>query len=127
MAQLSIDTTTGRLTVADGGFADCSGLESIRQHVWLRLQIFLGECAYDVGLGVPWIQEVVASGTAPERIATIFREAIIRTPGITGITSGPTLDVDDNRAMQLSFTATTDEGLLVFSSPISSKPVQEID
>ena len=43
MAQLSIDTTTGRLTVADGGFADCSGLESIRQHVWLRLQIFLGE------------------------------------------------------------------------------------
>lgn len=127
MAQLSIDTTTSRLTVENGGFADCSGLESIRQHVWLRLQIFLGECVYDVNLGVPWIQEVAAAGTDPARIATIFRETILGTPGITAITKGPTLDVSDLRAMTLSFTATTDAGLLEFSGPISTKPVQEVE
>lgn len=127
MAQLSIDTTTGRLTVADGGFADCEGLESIRQHVWLRLQIFLGECVFDVELGVPWIQEVVAAGTSPERIANIFRDTILRTPGITGITKGPILTVDNARAMTLSFTATTDAGVLVFNDPIASVPTQEID
>lgn len=127
MAALSIDTTTGRLTVADGGFADCSGVEAIRQHVWLRLQIFLGECVYDVTLGVPWIQEVVAAGTAPERIATIFRETILGTPGITSITKGPILSVSSDRRATLSFTATTDEGLLEFAAPISTKPVQEVD
>lgn len=127
MAQLSIDTETGRLTLADGGFTDCEGLESIRQHVWLRCSILLGECVYDVELGVAWIQEVAAAGTPPERIAAIFRETILGTPGVTLITAGPTLTVDEERGMVLRFTAETDAGVLVFDGPVADAPTQEVE
>lgn len=127
MAQLSIDTTTGRLTVADGGFTDCDGLEAVRQHLWLRLNIFLGECAYDVNLGVAIIQEVAAAGTSPERIAAIFRETILGTPKVRTITRGPILAIDADRGMTLSFSCDTDEGPLDYSGPINAKPMQEVD
>jgi hypothetical protein len=127
MAQLKLDLTTGRLAVEDGGFADVDGLEEIRQQVWLELQIFLGECKYDVEIGVPWIQEVAAVGTPPERLAAIFRKPILGTTGVTKITKGPTLTVGDDRSLSLAFEALTDAGLLKFTGPISTRPVQEVE
>lgn len=127
MSQLKIDLTTGRLAVEDGGFVDVDGLEEIRQQVWLELQIFLGECKYDVEAGVPWIQEVAAVGTPPERLAAIFRKPILRATGVTKITKGPTLTVGADRSLSIAFEAETDEGLLKFTGPISTKPVQEVE
>lgn len=127
MAQLKIDLTTSRLAVENGGFADVDGLEEIRQHLWLRLQIFLGECVYDTALGVPWLQEIAQPGTPPERLAAIFRETILGTPGVLAITKGPIVAIGTERGLTITFTASTDLGELVFSSPITILPTQTVE
>lgn len=127
MAQLALDLETGRLLVENGGFADVDGLDEIRQHVWLRLQIFLAECVYDTTIGMPWITELSQPGTTPERMGAIYRETILGTPGITAITKGPIPSLGADRALVLSFTASTDEGELEFSSPITLLPTQTVE
>ncbi len=128
MAQIKIDVTTGDLAVESGGFTSVTGVEEIRQHLWLRLQIILGEIAYNTELGVPYPGEVFAAGTPPERIAQIFRETILGTPGVTGFDDGgaPRLELDSpTRTLSVAFRVTTDYGVIDFSTPLTPVPLPE--
>jgi hypothetical protein len=128
MTTIAIDLSTGDLLVDGDSFAEVSGIEEIRQNVYLALNVHLGENVYDTDHGVPIIEEVAAMGTPPDRIAQIYREIILEVPGVTGFLDEPDLTLDEEtRVMTLTFRATTDEGELLFSSPIAVDVGQEID
>jgi hypothetical protein len=127
MAMLKLDLTTGRLAVEDGGFADVDGIEEIRQLLWLRLQQFLGECVYDTTIGLPWVGELSQPGTSPERFASLYRDVILGTAGVLALTKGPVLAINADRGASITFTASTDEGELVFSGPIAVRPTQTVE
>jgi len=126
MAQLKIDLTTGNLAVENGSFVDATGIEEIAQHVWLRVQIILGEIVYNTKLGVPYIEEIFAQGTTGPRVKSVFRRTILDTPGVLSMLEGPELSFDTNsRAMTMTFRADTDEGELVFDYPVPVAEIQE--
>ncbi len=118
MTVFKIDLTTGDLSRESGSLVRISGLEEIRQDVWLYLQIVLGEIAYDTNAGVPYVGEVTDAGTPAHRLHAIFRDAILSRPGIRSVLDdGPTLDFDpSSRKLSVAFRADTDEGELVFNS-----------
>jgi hypothetical protein len=126
MAQLKLDPSTGDLAVEAGGFADVDGHDEIRQHLDIRVKVIRGEIAYDTESGVPMIEEVAAKGTAPDRIAAIYRETILETPGVLAILETPTLELNADRLLELSFRASTDTGELVFSQPVTVQPIPEV-
>lgn len=120
MAQLKIDLTTGDLAVENGGFVVATGLQEIAQHVWLRLGIILGELVLATDRGLPFHGELTEKGTPIQRLAAIYRETILGTPGVVSILEPGVLLTQDpaTRKVTVQFSADTDEGLLVFNAPI---------
>lgn len=124
-SQIALDPSTGDLAKGPGGFYSVSGVEQIRQHLWIRLQVIRGEIVWDVDSGLPMFEEISVIGTPPERLGAIFRETILGTPGVVEIEEDPRLTLDDNGLLVVSFRARADGGTIDFSEPITSKPLQE--
>jgi hypothetical protein len=115
MANLELDTA-GDLLVTNNALTIVEGDAAIRQHLSTRLQFFKGEWPMDQRLGVPYYEYVLVKNPDLSLVRSIFRKAILDTPGIDTLEEF-TLSYDNpSRVLGLSFTAKkTDGDLLDYS------------
>lgn len=98
----------------DGDLALVSGIDSIAQHLTIRLRFFRGEWILDLRIGFPYFEEVLRKAPDLNVIRSLFREAILTTPGVLEL-ADLTLDYDGvTRTLSVSFRAQTTEGPLTF-------------
>lgn len=95
-------------------------LQAIAQSVGIRLQFIMGEWFLDVTAGLPYMQNLQQTGTpimgtkSPNLglIASMLRNEILNTPGISSITAFA-IDFDDrSRTLSCQWSASTDFGQL---------------
>jgi hypothetical protein len=128
MTTIALDLDTAELAVSGGGFTEVSGVNEIRQQLWIALNVHQGEETYNTDFGIPFADEIMAKGTPASRVIQIYREKILAVEGVTGFTVEPSVEFDaELRQWTLTFTADTDEGALVYDGPIALEPTQEVD
>jgi len=99
---IQIDTNSD-LLIQNGDFQWVKGAYAIGQHVKMRLQTWLGETPYDTAAGVPYLQVIFQAGTSRESIKFILEQAVLATPGVTGVN----LSFDfDNATREMTVTGT---------------------
>lgn len=115
MANLELDND-GDLLVTNNALTIIEGDAAISQHLSVRLQFFKGEWVMDVRLGIPYYEYVLVKNPDLSLVRSIFRKAILDTPGIDTLEEF-TLSYDNpSRTLGLSFTAKkTDGDLLDYS------------
>ena len=100
-SQGDLDISTGDLQLTTGG-------EAIAQHLRIRLQFFLGEWFLDSRIGIPFFQSILIKNPATNVVRSIFRAAILSTPGVISL-SELTIDFDGpTRTLAVAFTAETE-------------------
>ncbi len=118
MSGLVIDNTTGDLAITDNKFTFNSGVESIRQHLQIRLRIALGEWFLDETIGVPYFQDIFKKNPNYVNVTEAFKTTILETPGVVELLEFNYEYDNTDRLFSLTFKALTDEGLLDFSESI---------
>lgn len=78
----------GDLELTNGGrdLALIAGGDKIIQSITTRAQIFRGSWRYDRNEGVPYFQDILASGASVELVRRRFHDLILGTDGVTAIT-----------------------------------------
>ena len=117
MANLELDPSTGDLLVTNNALTIVDGEAAIRQQLDIRLQFFKGEWTMDLRLGLPYYEYILIKNPNLGLVRSIFRKAILDTPGIASLEEF-FLDFDTTtRKLILSFTAkeTAGDGILDYS------------
>jgi hypothetical protein len=116
MADLKLDPLTGDLDLTGDALSIVDGDDALTQHLAIRLRFFLGEWALDTRVGFPYFDQVLVKNPDLVTIRSLYREAILETPGVQSITRFD-LSVDAAaRRMSLDFTVSkTDGGTLDFT------------
>jgi hypothetical protein len=108
---LQLDTD-GDFAISGGDLQIVSGADAIVQAVKIRLQFFRGEWYLDEDAGLPYFQSVLVKNPDPNVLHSVFRRAILDTPGVLEITS-LTLTFDRaERTLTVAFRISTDVGEL---------------
>ncbi len=111
---LALDTTGDLYLDQTGGIAVVSDADAIAQSLAIRLQFFQGEWFLDTRVGVPYFQRILVKNPQQADVVSILRQAILTTPGVTGIERFDfTLDAA-RRVASISFTASSTSGPVVF-------------
>lgn len=108
----------GDLDITNGKLSFTTGLEAIRQHLAIKLQIAKGEWFLNQEVGVPYFEKIFQKPANFEVVSSVFKTEILETPGVTELLSFE-MDFDANtRELSISFKALTEEGILDFSTEI---------
>lgn len=99
--------------IENGSPALVTQLESIQQHLKVRLLMFKGEWFINREEGVPYFQTVFEKGTPVGVVREIYRRAIATTPGIVAIRRLEVSVDSATRVGSVSFQATTDLGQIL--------------
>jgi len=120
MADLKLDLSPATpydldLTAAD--LQIVTGDDAIVQKLAIRFQFFRGEWFLDERVGIPYWTDVLVKNPSEADLRSIFTQTITTTPGIAELNE-LTFSLDPiTRKLDLSFTATKDDGeLLDFST-----------
>lgn len=107
MSDIALDTTDADIDTQGGtGLRLVEDTDAIRQHLLIRLRFFKGEYFLDQRRGIPYFQKILIKAPGLVVIRTIYREAILETPGVIEITRFD-LNFDPvERRMRLDFTCT---------------------
>ena len=119
MSNIALDYTgqTGDLDLTGHRVSLVTGEEEIEQHLRIRLRFFLGEWFLDERLGIPYFRDILIKNPNTLLVRSLFRQAIITTPGISDVT---TLEIDldkTTRTLSLTFAATMDTGATITFNP----------
>lgn len=110
MSDIRLDPVTGDIDVSTGDLLLTSGTEAIAQNLRIRLRMFLGEWFLDTRQGIPYFRNILIKNPRTNVVRSIFRQAILTTPGVTGLDK-LVLDFDNSlRQLDVSFDAVTDTG-----------------
>lgn len=116
---LLIDDTTGDLYLSNGNLVINSGYDAVRQAVYSRLRFFAGEWFADENIGIPYWNDILGKKQPNlPAIREIFRQAILKTPGIASITSID-LRQTTTRGYTLTFSAKMDDGSLLVTDGLA--------
>ena len=117
MSDIRLDQS-GDIALEAGQLSLNDGIESIRQHLQVRLRFFLGEWFLDQTVGVPYFQNVFVDRPRANVLTTVFKREILATPGVIELEDFA-LSIDRaTRTLSVSFKAKTDFGLLDFSAAV---------
>lgn len=114
-------TSTGDLAIVDGELAWVTAQEAIAQHIAFRLRTALGECRYNTGEVVPWLQVIFRPGTTDQARRFILEQSVMGTPGVTGCTLDTPVVDPLTRACTVSGKAITIEGDVEFSITVGDE------
>ncbi|RYF11320.1 MAG: hypothetical protein EOO40_03540 [Deltaproteobacteria bacterium] len=96
--------------------ADARGTDVVRQRIFTRLRLYLGEFFMDTSTGVPWLQQVLVPNPDATSIDAIVQDVILGTPGVGVLTQfAGTLD-KAHRSYSVRFTVVTAKGTRVAQS-----------
>lgn len=90
--------------------------EEVAQRIRCRIEMFKLEWFVNPDEGVPAYEEIFEKGTSDDRIAAIYRQVILGTPGIASL---PVLTLErDNveRSLTLAFEAVRENGSILRSA-----------
>lgn len=104
---LLLDRQTHDLKFVDG---DLVLSADVAQAVKVRTLFFEGEWFLDRSAGIPYFAEVFVKPVNLDLVATLFRDAIVNTPGVLGLTRFVSGYQPDTRTFTLDWAASTDEG-----------------
>lgn len=99
--------------LSSGDYQLVSGVDAIRQSLLIGLQFFLGEWFLDQRIGVPYFEKILGQKPRENVVRSIFRDAILKTPGVASLT-GLVVDYDGTtRQLDVSFRAKTVDGDII--------------
>jgi hypothetical protein len=78
---------SGDIVVENGDFVFVTGLDATIQFLGQRLRFFLSEWFLDQSLGIPYHDQVFVKNPNPVALDSIFKTAIIDTPGVLELQS----------------------------------------
>lgn len=94
-----------------------TGSDAIAQQLELRLRMFLGEHFLDTRLGIPFYRDVLVKNPNIPLLRSIFKEAILTTPGVVSLQDLQVVVNAAARQLELSFSATVDTDEILTYSP----------
>lgn len=100
----------GDLSLIEGDFPAIVGVEGVASDLGSRLQTFLGEYFLDLSIGLPYFTEIFGKPTNA-RLEAIFREEILKTPGVGSIQQLRVSKTD--RELTVTMRVVTDFGALI--------------
>ncbi len=111
MSQFEIDEATNDLKRTDGAMTRVTGAVEIKQHVKLRLLLYIGECPLNTSLGMEYFAGGFLDKGTPESVQEAeITEAILGTPGIVSV-EDVTLVLDKSaRNLKITWEATGELG-----------------
>jgi len=98
-----LDLTGEQLSIVDGD-------DAIVQHLLIRLRMFKGEWFLDTRVGVPYYDSILIKNPDLVVIRSIFRNAILSTPGIANLDALTTAFDAASRKLTVEFTAIKEDG-----------------
>ena len=116
--QLESDATDpffGDLKITDNSLTLTDGLEAIRQHLQVRLQVFYGEWFLDTTVGVPWFQDILKKQPSFVVVNELLKNVILDTPGVLEILEFNFDYTASTREITLEFQALTTDGIIDFT------------
>jgi hypothetical protein len=99
----------GDLRLTNGQITFVEGRDAIRQHLANRLRFFRGEWFRDQRQGLPYYERVLIKSPDTNALRTLFRRAIVETPGIA-VVDKLELTIASDRTASLAFEAALDSG-----------------
>lgn len=105
-------TSDNDLDLSSGNIQILHGADSIPQALRLRLAFFKGEWFLDRSAGVPFFQDVLKKVPDPNVLQSVFRRAILETPGVIELVDLKLSQDSVTRSLNLAFSARTDAGVL---------------
>lgn len=108
---LALDTN-GDFTLTSGDLQLVSGADAIVQAVRIRMQFFKGEWFLDLDAGIPYFQEIFVKNPNPNVLQSLFRQALLETPGILAIESLSLAFDGATRRLTVNYRVSTDVGEL---------------
>jgi hypothetical protein len=105
---------TGDIEVINGQAAFTSGIDSIRQHLEIRLRTFYGEWFLNQNLGVTYFDDVFKKNPNLTVLNAVFTKIILDTPGVLSLTT-LVFDLLNTRQLNIDFSAVTSDGILDYS------------
>ena len=102
--------SSGDLNVANRTLSYVKGPNAILQKLQIGLRSFLGEWFLDVRWGMPFYTKILVKNPRQSDVEAVYRAAILSCDGVTGVTAISSSFDRTKRVMQLSFTATIDDG-----------------
>jgi len=111
---IALDSLTGDLLVEGGDLQILEGVDSIEQHVAIRLQFFQGEWFLDTRIGIPYFTNILVKNPDLGAVRFLLRNAVATTPGIDKIERFDLAFDAAARKLSVDFEASTEEGTLTF-------------
>ena len=107
--------TVGDLKMVNGQFVLVEEVDAIAQQIWVQFHWFRGEWFLDLRLGVPYFEEVLKKGASERLVSLLFRQLLLRTPGVTALVA---FNFSVDRATRIA--TLTFEALTAFGTIVSS-------
>jgi len=112
---LKLDTTGDlALTAELDDLVLVDGADAIAQDVSTRLKAFQGEWFLDTRVGMPYFQKILGQKPRLSVLQSIFRDAVLSTPGVNSINDLVLDYVGETRVLSISFRCDTVEGPLEY-------------
>lgn len=110
--------TDGDLLFEGGDLVINEGIDAVSQFVSQRLKMVAGEWFLDTSAGVPYFDGVLDKNPSPQFLDSVFKKAILDTPGIDELMEfSLTLDTV-TRSMVMAFKARCKDGEIDFRETI---------
>lgn len=110
MADLQLATLDNDLDIDGAAMSIVDGDDALLQHLLIRLRLFKGEWFLDERVGVPYYDSILIKNPDLVAIRSIFRQAILTTPGIASLDALTTSYDSTTRTLTVTFTAVKDDG-----------------
>ena len=114
---LAIDNDSD-LLIENGDLVWVNKKDAVSQHVQMRLATWLAESPYDPAAGLPYLTIIFQPGTTAESVKFILEQAVMATPGITGVDLDFTVD-RLTRELTVTGTATGDDVEIDFTVTVN--------
>lgn len=98
------------LVIEDNELVLLDGGDLVAQLLKEKLQTFQGEWFLDTSLGVPYFQDILKKQVDLSGIGNIFKDQILNTPGILGLTNFNLDYTENNRNLSLNFSVRSEDG-----------------
>ena len=109
---LAENIATGDLLLQNNDLMIIDNAERVAQQILITLRFWYGEWFLDTTQGVPYLEYILVKNPNENHIRQILTEAILSVEGVNTV-DDMELDFDvRNRRMVVTYTATTDYGLL---------------
>lgn len=113
MSDLRIDENN-ELVLENGDLVlTTTELDNITQHLRQRLRVFKGEWYLDRTLGLPYFKTILVKNPNSLLVATVYKEAILGTPGITRLNKYNQAFNREKRTLTITFEATISTGEII--------------